>query len=78
MIKIDDGKNILMENIHFVRPPYWTTSMNVDGMEIRHCEIDARRTSFDSHDLVDITAFNTDGFDVSGKNVWIHHCKVWN
>ena len=25
-----------------------------------------------------MTAFNTDGFDVSGKNVWIHDCDVWN
>lgn len=25
-----------------------------------------------------ISAFNTDGFDVTGKNVWIHDCVVWN
>ena len=25
-----------------------------------------------------MTAFNTDGFDVSGKNVWIHDCQIWN
>jgi polygalacturonase len=25
-----------------------------------------------------IRAFNTDGFDVTGRNVWIHDCKVWN
>jgi hypothetical protein len=24
-----------------------------------------------------MTAFNTDGFDVSGNNVWIHDCSVW-
>ena len=24
------------------------------------------------------SAFNTDGFDVTGKNVWIHDCTVWN
>ena len=23
-------------------------------------------------------AFNTDGFDVAGKNIYIHDCTVWN
>jgi len=32
----------------------------------------------DGHNLIDMTAFNTDGFDVQGKNVWIHDCNVWN
>ena len=32
----------------------------------------------DNHNVIDLTAFNTDGFDVSGKNVWIHDCTVWN
>jgi len=32
----------------------------------------------DGHNIIDVTAFNTDGFDVSGKNVWIHDCNVWN
>ena len=36
--------------------------------QIRNCEISARRTSEDHHGIIDITAFNTDGFDVSGKS----------
>ena len=28
--------------------------------------------------VIDMTAFNTDGFDVSGMNVWIHDCQIWN
>jgi hypothetical protein len=28
--------------------------------------------------LILCRAFNTDGFDVTGKNVWIHDCRVWN
>lgn len=47
-------------------------------MEVRNSHIDARRTNYDGHDLDDISAFNTDGFDVTGDNVWIHHCTVWN
>jgi len=25
-----------------------------------------------------MTAFNTDGFDVEGRDIWIHDCTVWN
>ena len=42
------------------------------------CEISARRTNDDHHGIIDITAFNTDGFDVSGRNVWIHDVEVWD
>ena len=28
--------------------------------------------------MYDMTAFNTDGFDISGQNVYIHDCEIWN
>lgn len=31
-----------------------------------------------SHTLLDASAFNTDGLDVSGRNVWIHDVQIWN
>ena len=31
----------------------------------------------DSHSLMELTAFNTDGFDVSGRDVHIHDCDIW-
>ena len=37
-----------------------------------------RRTDQDHHGIIDLTAFNTDGFDVDGRNVWIHDCTVWD
>ena len=37
-----------------------------------------RRSDWNSHNLVELTAFNTDGFDVSGRNVHIHDCDIWN
>ena len=40
--------------------------------------ISAKRTDQDHHGIIDMTAFNTDGFDVSGRNVWIHDCNVWD
>jgi Glycosyl hydrolases family 28 len=30
-----------------------------------------------AHSLLDLTAFNTDGIDVSGHNVWVHDCDIW-
>lgn len=49
----------------------------MESLEIRHCGIVARRTPALSHSLIDLSAFNTDGFDVAGRNVWIHDCNIW-
>ena len=44
--------------------PYWTfLATGVAGLEVRGTKIHASRTSYDGHDVVDLTAFNTDGFD---------------
>jgi polygalacturonase len=78
LFNVENSKNILVENLLFLDSPYWTFWVHgVDGLEVRHSEISARRTTFENHSLVDMSAFNTDGFDVSGKNVWIHDCTVW-
>lgn len=68
LLYIKDSRDLLMENWFFLDAPRWTVDIEaVDGMEIRHCEVSARRTEEDGHGLVDLTAFNTDGFDVSGQ-----------
>jgi len=78
LFNIQDSKNLLVENLFFLNSPYWTFWVHsVDGLEVRNCEISARRTNEDHHGIIDLTAFNTDGFDVTGKNVWIHDCTVW-
>lgn len=80
LMSLDNGKGLLFENIMFKDSPYWTFWVtHVDGLEVRNCEIDARRDhTADHHNLIELSAFNTDGFDVTGKNVWIHDCKIWN
>jgi len=79
LFNVEDSKNILVENILFLNSPYWTFWVHgVDGLEVRFCEISARRTNDDHHGIIEMTAFNTDGFDVSGRNVWIHDCVVWD
>ena len=77
LLVIEDSRNVLVENLFMLNSPYWTFwAPNADGLEVRHCDISARRTDTDGHDVVDMTAFNTDGYDVTGKNVWIHDCTV--
>lgn len=78
LFNVESSRNILVENLLFLDSPYWTFWVHeVDGLEVRHSEISARRTGFENHTLVDMSAFNTDGFDVTGKNVWIHDCSIW-
>jgi len=79
LLTIDNGKSILVEKIILKNSPYWTFwAPNADGLEVRYTDISARRDNDDGHDVIDMTAFNTDGFDVTGRNVWIHDCSVWN
>ena len=80
MLVVDTSTNVLLEKISFLQSPYWTVLFNqVINLEVRHSKIDNRRDDFDGHDPLDVTAFNTDGFDMSTcDNVWIHDSSVWN
>lgn len=80
MLKVSDSVGVLVEKLYFKDSPYWTFLANgVRDLEIRYSRIDNRRDSYDGHDIVDLSAFNTDGFDLSGcDNVWVHHSEVWN
>lgn len=79
LMVVDDSSQILVENLFFKDSPYWTfLTRKIDGLEVRHCDVDVRRDQKDKHTLYDMTAFNTDGFDVEGRNIWIHDCRVWN
>lgn len=70
--------NLLIENIIFQDSPYHTLYLEtVENVTVRHCSIVARRTPDDGHSLIDLTAFNTDGIDVSGTNVHIHDVDIW-
>lgn len=72
------GKDLLFENIYMHESPYWTHSSSGSNIEIRNSHINNRRTNADGHGAIDMTAFNTDGFDVSGDHVYIHDCSIWN
>ena len=79
LMHIIHSKNILVEHILFKNSPFWTFwAEYCDGMVIRYSDVSARITDIPEHTLIDLQAFNTDGFDVTGKNVHIHDCNIWN
>jgi hypothetical protein len=79
LVHIKGSKNVLVENMLFKDSPYWTFyAEESDGLLIRYSDVSARWTPADNHTLIDLQAFNTDGFDVTGKNVHIHDSFIWN
>ena len=57
--------------------PYWTfTARDVARLEVRGCAIDNRVNHADEHGPLNLAAFNTDGFDVAGRDIYIHHRQV--
>ena len=79
MLAVNNATDFLLEKLLFYQAPRFNfISSGLRNATIRYCDISARRTSLDSHTVLDITAFNTDGFDVSGKDIHIHDCSVWN
>lgn len=78
LFHIQGAKSILIHNMTFQNSPYWTVHIeNIDGLVIRYSTIVNRITKKDEHTWKDLTAFNTDGIDVTGKNVHVHDCNIW-
>ena len=79
LLTIANSSDVLVENLLLADSPYWTTLfLGVQSLEIRNCGVVARRTNDLSHSLIDLSAFNTDGFDVAGcRDVWVHDCDIW-
>lgn len=79
LMSVTNASSLVVENLFFLNSPRFNfISSMLDGATIRNCEVSARRTSADSHTAVDLTAFNTDGFDVAGRNIHVHDVTVWN
>jgi polygalacturonase len=73
--------DVFVDRIFFKNSAYWTFfAENSDGLEISNCIVEARRAGSvgNKHSVYDLTAFETDGFDVTGRNVYIHDCNIWN
>ncbi|CAK0835983.1 unnamed protein product [Prorocentrum cordatum] len=80
LLSIVNGTSMLVERWRFEQSACWTfTAFDVLDLEIRHCFISNRVSKTDDwHDVWNLDAFNTDGFDVAGKNIHIHDSEVWN
>lgn len=79
LLNVEKASSLIVEHLLFLNAPRFNfISSALDGATIRFCEVSARRTKADSHGAIDLTAFNTDGFDVAGRNIHIHDCTVWN
>jgi len=77
MLRIESSAGIVVENLFFLDSPYWTFwCKECKELEVRYSKIKAARTSLEKHDVDDLTAFNTDGFDFTGSNIWIHDVEV--
>ena len=78
LLRITRGINIVLENWLLLNSPYWSTLFEeMDGLTIRYIGVLARRTSSDGHSLLDLSAFNTDGLDITGRNVHVHDSNIW-
>ena len=72
LLTITNSSSILIERLLLADSPYWTAFFHhVDGLTVRHVGIVARRTPLVGHGLLDLSAFNTDGIDVAGRNVHV-------
>ena len=79
LFTVSNGTNILVEKWHLRQSPYHTFHFDdVRSLEVRFCSVDNRVNGDDGHSVENLAALNTDGFDVSGMDIHIHDCEVWN
>jgi polygalacturonase len=79
LITIQNATDVLVERWHFRQSAYHTFHADdVARLEIRFCSVDNRANADDSHSIANLEALNTDGFDVSGRDIYIHDSSVWN
>merc|ERR1711964_417638 len=56
LLHIEDSRGVLVERLLLRNSPYWTFwASNVDGLEVRFTNISARRTTYNGHDVIDLT-----------------------
>ena len=67
-----------IHNVVLQDAPFYNLQMtNVKNVEIHDMSIVSRRTHKLTHDMVDLSAFNTDGIDVAGHHVHVHDVDIW-
>jgi Glycosyl hydrolases family 28 len=78
LLQINLTSNLRLSHWILQDSPYHTVYLEaVENVTIHDVSIVARRTPLDGHGVIDLTAFNTDGIDVSGTNVHVHDVDIW-
>ena len=78
LMEFNRTTDLTISNLLFKDSPLYTMRLeSVNQVEIHDISIISRRTNSELHTLLDLSAFNTDGIDVSGHNVWIHDVDIW-
>jgi polygalacturonase len=79
LFRLLNATDVLIEHWTFTQSPYWTATLyDIVNLEINNCHVSNRVNQVDSHDVTNLAALNTDGFDIAGKNIYIHDSSVWN
>lgn len=79
LLQVSNSSDILIENMMFRQSPYWTLWFNnITHGVIRNLWIYARRTMAQTHTIMDWSAFNTDGIDLTScKYIHIYNASIW-
>ena len=78
LMEFNRATDLTISNLLFKDSPLYTMRLeSVNQVEIHDISIVSRRTNSELHTLLDLSAFNTDGIDVSGHNVWVHDVDIW-
>ena len=73
----DISTRFTMHGIHFEDPPYWTVYLTVNDVHIHNCSVVVKDKPLECLNVATVDcAFNTDGFDVAGRNVHMHDLYV--
>ena len=72
------ARRILVERLNLINSPTGIRILSTSMASRYAMWPSTRGTREDGHGLIDLSALNTDGFDVEGSNVHIHDCEVWN
>lgn len=77
LLQVKHSKHIQVSGISLVNSPYWTLDIHrCDYVEVSQLSVVNVRSSSAIPTLWDMTAFNTDGIDVSGTYIWVHDVAI--
>lgn len=77
LVQILHSQKIRLQGLTLINSPYWTLDIkHCDMVEVDHVTISNVRSMSKTPTLWDMTAFNTDGIDVAGSNIWIHDVSI--